>query len=292
MIPSIRELFSSIPQVLPTTKAHLVTYSNWLLIHPTMAIYPDLHGKTAMVTGGGRGIGKAISFALARSGVKVAIAEIDGAIGRQVEKELICQGYEARFIETDVTSSSSIRNAVEETITIFGNLDIAVNNAGVNGNSMSISELDEAEWGRVIDTNLSSVAYCLKWELQQMITQGRGGSIINISSSGALKTRPTMPAYCASKHGVAALTTTAAKENGHNQIRVNAVAPGMTKTEMLSDTLTKIGASEDVLAKQSSLLGRCARPEEVAESVLWLASDSSSYVTGVVIPVDAGYSLM
>ncbi|GLB01832.1 hypothetical protein AtubIFM57258_000242 [Aspergillus tubingensis] len=172
-----------------------------------MAIHPDLHGKTAMVTGGGRGIGKAISSALARAGVKVAIAEIDEAIGRQVEKELVSQGYEARFIETDVTSSSSIRKAVEETITIFGNIDIAVNNAGVN------------------DTNLSSVAYCLKWELQQMTTQGRGGFIINISSSGALKTRPTMPAYCASKHGVAALTTTAAKENSHNQISVNAVAP-------------------------------------------------------------------
>lgn len=102
-----------------------------------MAIHPDLHGKTAMVTGGGRGIGKAISSALARFGVKVALAEVDEAVGRQVEKELVSQGYEARFIETDVTSSSSIRNAFEEPITIFGNLDIAVINAGVNGNSMS-----------------------------------------------------------------------------------------------------------------------------------------------------------
>ncbi|GKZ19637.1 hypothetical protein AbraIFM66951_003739 [Aspergillus brasiliensis] len=245
-----------------------------------------------MVTGGGRDIGKAIASAFARSRVKVMIADIDEVIGRQAEKEIVGQGYEARFIRTDVTSSNSIRDAVETSTRIFGNLDIAVNNVGVNGKFMPISELDETEWSKVINTNLSSVAYCLKWELQQMIKQGRGGSIINISSSAALKTKPIMSAYCTSKLGVAALTTTAAKENGCNQIRVNAVAPGMTKTEMLTDALTKIGASEDALAKRISLLGLCAQPEEVADSALWLASESSSYVTGAVIPVDAGYSLL
>ncbi|KAL2794808.1 hypothetical protein BJX66DRAFT_325145 [Aspergillus keveii] len=252
----------------------------------------DMEGKVAIVTGGGGGIGKAIALSLAQAGAQVIIADIDEKSGLQVTIDLQQQGYPAHFIKVDVTDSVSVHAMVSETVKTFGELNIAVNNAATQPDSRKISELEEDTWTRTITTNLTSVAFCLKWELQQMIAQGKGGSIINISSSVAVKPMPRLPAYIAAKKGVEALTTIAALENGTHGIRVNAVAPGGTRTEMLVDSLKAMGIDEAEYGETTYLLGRVARPDEVAEAVEWLASDRSSFVTGTVMPVDGGFAIM
>ncbi|KAL4950526.1 hypothetical protein BDW69DRAFT_202115 [Aspergillus filifer] len=251
-----------------------------------------MNEAVAVVTGGGGGIGKAIALSLAQAGARVVIAEIDTKSGLQVTNDLKSQGYTAHFIQTDVTDTASVRRMISETVQTFGELNIAVNNAATQPDNRQIADLDEDTWTRTITMNLTSVAFCLKWELQQMVAQGKGGSIINISSTVAGKPMPRLPAYIAAKSGVEALTTIAALENGTHQIRVNAVAPGGTRTEMLVQSLKAMGVNEAEYGGSTYLLGRVATPEEVAEAVKWLASEKSSYVTGTTMPVDGGFAIM
>ncbi|CAG8908596.1 unnamed protein product [Penicillium egyptiacum] len=247
----------------------------------------NLAGKVAVVTGAGTGIGRATAIALSGSGVKVIIAEIDAATGVQTEQEIKSHGGQAVFVETDVTSSESVKAMIESTVRHFGKLDIAVNNAAISPDAMKISELDEERWAKTLQVNLTSVALCLKWELQQMIAQGSGGSIVNLASGATLRPQATMPAYTAAKYGVVGLTHVAALENGCHGIRVNALAPSATMTEMLARRFD-LDASQDDLVSSFGLLGRFARPEEVANAAVWLASASSSFVTGINMPIDAG----
>jgi NAD(P)-dependent dehydrogenase (short-subunit alcohol dehydrogenase family) len=182
-----------------------------------------------------------------------------------------------------------VENLVAATVVKFGKLDVAVNNAALTPDKTPMAEFDEAYFDRVIAVNLKGPALCMKWELQQMIKQGHGGSIINIASINAFKPQYNMPAYTASKHAVVGLTKSAALENGDKGIRVNTIAPGAILTEMSAASLKSIGTTHEAFA-DVSYLKRWAAPHEVAQGSLWLASEAASYVTGITLPVCGGYS--
>lgn len=253
--------------------------------------HTNLVDKVAIVTGGGGEIGKAIALELAKAGMKIVIAEINEATGCQAVKELSEMGFTAYFVRTDVTDTESVKHMVAETVDQYGRLDVAVNNAACQPDAQKISELDEKVWLNNIHVNMTSVAFCLKWQLQQMIKQGHGGAIVNLSSSVALRPVARLPAYTAAKQGVGALTAIAALENGCHGIRVNAIAPGATKTAMLVEALAAMGTDPETYAENTYLLKRVATVEEVAEGVRWLASEKAAFVTGVVLPMDGGFKI-
>ncbi len=183
-----------------------------------------------------------------------------------------------------------MRALVEETVNVFGRLDIAVNNAALTPDDKPAAEFDETYWDKLIAIDLKGTALCMKYELQQMIKQGDGGSIINISSVSGFRPQPNNIAYVAAKHGVVGMTKVAAMENGDKNIRVNTVAPGAIDTPMLRGALDQFGYTEEEYAPQLSLLGRFGQAEEIAQATLWLASDQASYITGTTIHADAGYT--
>ncbi|KAL3473904.1 hypothetical protein BJX99DRAFT_271977 [Aspergillus californicus] len=253
-----------------------------------------LQGKVAIITGAGSGIGKAIALCLGQAGAKVVVAEINPDTGESAATEIRKKvGGQAIFIQTDVTQSNSIRAMVQATVDAFGRLDIAVNNAAVPPDSAPLCEMDEAYWQRVIATNLTGVALCLKWQLRQMGSQdGGGGTIINMASATVNRAQPNLSAYIAAKHGVVGLTRTAAHEAAAQGIRVNAVAPGGVATDFTLETMRTLGLDIESEMARTSLFKRFATLEEVAGTVMWLASNAASYVNGAVVPVDGGMSVL
>lgn len=225
----------------------------------------------------------------AKAGAQVVLADINETAGLLVAKEIQRSGGEALFVKTDVSRSDEVKNLVAKTVETFGKLNIAVNNAALTPDKTPCAEFDETYFDKVIAVNLKGPALCVKWELQQMIKQKQGGSIINIASINAYKPQYNMPAYTMSKHAVCGLTKTAALENGVHNIRVNTIAPGAILTEMSAASLASIGKSAADFV-DVSYLKRWASPHEVAQGSLWLASDASSYVTGITLPVCGGYS--
>ena len=252
--------------------------------------FPVLHDKVAVVTGAAMGMGAATAELFAQAGARVVVADFDDDAGRDVVADIQRAGGTAHFHQVDVSDSTQVHGLIAATAAQYGRLDIAVNNAAIRPDNKPLAELDEEHWDRVIAVNLKGVALCLKWELQQMIRQGGHGSIINISSVSGIRPQATAPAYVAAKHGVIGLTKVAAVENGHLNIRVNAVAPGAIDTPMLQGGLARTNRTGDDVAPQFSLFNRLGEPREIAQASLWLASDHSSYVTGATIPVDAGYT--
>jgi NAD(P)-dependent dehydrogenase (short-subunit alcohol dehydrogenase family) len=226
----------------------------------------------------------------AKAGAKVVVADVDDSAGLSVVKEIQQTGGQASFVRTDISKSDDVKNLVAKTVEIFGKLDIAVNNAALTPDKTPCADFDEAYFDRIIAVNLKGPALCVKWELQQMIKQGQGGSIINIASINAYKAQYNMPAYTMSKHAVVGLTKSAALENGPHGIRVNTIAPGAILTEMSAASLTSIGKSHEDFV-DVAYLKRWAAPYEVAQGSLWLASDAASYVTGITLPVCGGYSI-
>lgn len=252
--------------------------------------FPVLQDKVAIVTGAAMGMGAATAELFAEAGAKVVVADLNEDKGREVVAGIEAAGGVAFFQGVDIADSDQVRAMVAATVGQYGRLDAAVNNAALTPDDKPIAEFDEAYWDRLMSIDLKGTALCMKWELQQMIRQGGGGSIINISSVSGFRPQPNNAAYVAAKHGVNGLTKVAALENGARDIRVNAVAPGAVDTPMLRGALEQFGLTEESYAPQLSLLNRFGRPREVAEASLWLASDQSSYVTGTIIHVDAGYT--
>ncbi len=248
-----------------------------------------LEGKVAIVTGAAMGMGEATAKLFAASGAKVVVADFNEAKGRAVVEAITQSGGIAHFVKVDISKSDQVAAMVKETVDTFGRLDVAVNNAALTPDDKPVAEFDEDYWDRLMAVDLKGTALCLKYELRQMIAQGHGGSIINISSVSGFRPQPSTVAYVAAKHGVNGLTKVAAMENGPHNIRVNSVAPGAIDTPMLRGALEQFGLDPVTYAPQLSLLNRFAQPDEVAQASLWLASDQSSYVTGTTLHVDAGY---
>jgi NAD(P)-dependent dehydrogenase (short-subunit alcohol dehydrogenase family) len=245
-------------------------------------------GKTVFITGGLSGIGKACAVAAAKEGAKVAIADIKSVNYDSAMLEVQGENERAIFLECDVTNMGQVKKTVEKAAEIFGSIDIALNNAGIPGESSRIAEMTEEDWNSVIHVNLTSVFNCMKQELIQMSSQKKG-VVINMSSVLGKVGFAGFAGYVAAKHGILGLTKTAALEYAHEGIRVNAIAPGFIDTPLL----TKGGLNDNEKIKQQILglhpLKRLGKAEEVACAFLFLASPESTFITGTTLEIDGGY---
>jgi NAD(P)-dependent dehydrogenase (short-subunit alcohol dehydrogenase family) len=246
-----------------------------------------MQGHVALITGGSAGIGRAAALAFAREGASVAIGDVHLDAGQRVVDEIETSGGKALFVATDVSKSVDVQRLVDETISHFGRLDYAFNNAGTEGDSRPTAECTPQNWEHTLAVNLTGVWLCMREEIPRMLATG-GGAIVNNSSVAGLVGFAGIPAYVASKHGVVGLTKTAALEYATAGVRVNAVCPGVIATEMITrfthgdaTALAELTATEPV--------GRLGTPEEIAEAVVWLCSDAASFVTGQALAVDGGF---
>ena len=250
----------------------------------------NLDGKTALVTGGGSGIGRATSLAYAREGARVVVADVNVEGGEETVLRIKEAGGDAILVHADVSKPEDTQAMVARAVEAFGSLDCAFNNAGISGGRDRRLTADylEDDWDRVIGINLKGVWLCMKAEIPQMLKQG-GGAIVNTASIMGLVSTSGSAAYTAAKHGVVGLTKAAALEYAKSGVRVNAVCPGYIHTPMVQDRLDTVDGYEDQL-KSRHPVGRLGEPEEIAEAVLWLSSDAASFVTGHNMPVDGGYT--
>ena len=245
-----------------------------------------LEGKVALVTGGSSGIGRASARAFARAGAKVIVADVTVEGGQDTVRLIQEAGGEATFMRTDVTQATEVDALIARTLAIYGRIDCAHNNAGIEGATGSTADCTEDNWDRVLSVNLKGVWWCMKYEIPPMLQQG-GGAIVNTASVAGLVGARGIPAYVASKHGVVGLTKTAALEYARTGIRVNAVCPGVIRTPMVERLLSGHPRAQARLVDMEPI-GRLGTPEEVAEAVLWLCSDAASFVTGHTMTVDGG----
>jgi len=244
-----------------------------------------LEGKVAIVTGGSRGMGRAIAAALAREGAEVVVCSRNLEANRETAERIKSEGGSAHPFQVDVTDPDSVSALVKNVVEKFGRVDILVNNAGVTADNLLL-RLKEADWDRVIDTNLKGTFNCIKAVARTMIKQ-RGGKIINMASVVGMVGNPGQANYCASKAGIIGLTKSVARELASRAITVNCVAPGLIKTAM-TDALTDKAKEE---ATKLIPLGRMGEPEDVAEVVKFLASPAADYITGEVIRADGGMAM-
>jgi NAD(P)-dependent dehydrogenase (short-subunit alcohol dehydrogenase family) len=240
----------------------------------------DLSGRIALVTGAASGIGRASALAFAAAGASVALVDIDGGGLERTAKDVHAAGREAEVITADVTDLDAMADAVERTVARFGRLDAAHNNAGVAGPYLPLDEYPADEFLRVIQVDLIGVWHCMRAEIAQMRRQG-SGAIVNTSSMLGAAAMPDNGPYVAAKHAVNGLTRTAALELGAAGIRVNALAPGVTRTGMTSTV------SDDLL--RAVPMNRIAEPDEIAAAAVWLCSPQASYITGAVLVADGGW---
>lgn len=249
----------------------------------------DLDEKTAIVTGGASGIGRQTAERFAAEGAAVVVADVVADEGRETVEEIESTGGSATFVETDVTDPDAVEAMVQEAVDTYGSVDIAHNNAGIEGDNVSVTEQTEDNWDQVLDSNLKGVWLCLKYELQEMATNG-GGAIVNTSSIAGLSAAGSSP-YAASKHGVVGLTRVAATEYAADDVRVNAVCPGVIETPMVEQSAEADPEEiEQFVGMQP--LNRMGQPEEIANVVVWLSSDEASFVTGNAYPVDGGFTAL
>lgn len=251
-----------------------------------------LEGRVAIITGAATGQGAATAELFAANGAKVVLADIDEVLGTAQARKIVDAGGDAAFVKVDVSRSQDVRAMVHFAVDRHGRLDVAVNNAARAQDTKPIADMDEDDFDAVLNIDLRGVALCLKYEIGQMMAQGGEGSIINISSVSGIRPQAACPGYIAAKHGVIGLTKSAAKDYSCHGIRVNAIAPGAVDTPMLRRAMQRSGRDLEATGKLLSMLGRTAAPLEIAQGSLWLASSAASYVTGVVLAIDGGYTAM
>jgi NAD(P)-dependent dehydrogenase (short-subunit alcohol dehydrogenase family) len=247
----------------------------------------ELHGKVAIVTGGTSGIGRDAAVLFAKAGAKVVVAGRRDAEGKETVDLIRAGGGEGLFVKTDVAKAADIAGLVQKTVEKFGRLDVAFNNAGIEGAWIPIVEQSEEDWDKVIDTNLKGVWLCLKHEIRQMLKQGDGGAIVNMSSVAGLMGSAGAATYCASKHGVMGLTKAAALETAKSGIRINAVCPAVIETPMAERAFGTPEMQKYALGLHP--IGRFGKPMEISEAVLWMCSDKASFMTGHSIVLDGGF---
>lgn len=247
----------------------------------------QMQGKTALVTGAAMGIGRASALALARAGAEVCVSDINGDGAAETAQRIIDNGGRAISTTCDVTRSEDVEAMVAAAVEAFGRLDAAVNNAGIAGSFTDrLHEADDLMFERVLAVNLRGVWHCMKAELARMLAAG-GGSIVNIASVAGLIGAPKAAAYTASKHAVLGLTKSAAVDYAKLGLRVNAICPAYTDTRMVQSAIEGNPLMAHIM-QRAIPMGRLGQPAEIAEAVVWLCSDASSFVTGHALALDGG----
>ena len=248
-----------------------------------------LEGKTALISGGARGIGRAAAVLFAKEGARVAVADLNEAGAKETVELINKAGGQAISMKVEVTSAADVNAMVSRTVDAFGRLDCAFNNAGIAGYQVNASGAKTADWSeeafdRMIAVNLKGVWLAMRAEIEVMLKQG-SGAIVNTASIAGLVGLPTSSAYVAAKHGVVGLTKTAAIEYATQGLRVNSVCPGYIETDMTKDAMARRG--EEIL--RSTAMRHMGTPQDIAEMVCWLCSDRAGFVTGANYNVDGGY---
>lgn len=245
--------------------------------------------RVALVTGAGSGIGRTTALAFAKEGAKVVVSDVNIDGGEETVRMIEDAGGISAFIKADVRIAAEVEALVSSAVETYGRLDCAYNNAGIQGDPGLTADCTEENWDLVISINLKGVWLCLKYEIPQMLRQGRG-VIVNSSSILGLVGVEGRPAYVSSKHAVSGLTKAVALEYAKDNIRVNAICPAITRTPFIENVI----ATEEPQWQEKELtkvpMGRFATPEEQAQAIVWLCSDDASYVTGMLMTVDGGYT--
>lgn len=247
-----------------------------------------LQGKVAIITGGASGIGRASAIKLAAAGVAVVVSDLNLDGGEETVQMIQDAGGDAVFTRCDVTDANDVKAMVDLAVGTFGGLDIALNNAGVGGMLQNVDQVAEQTWDFVMDVNLKGVWLCMKYEIPHMLARG-GGSVINVASlAGLVGFRGNAP-YSASKFAVIGLTKSAALEYATKGIRVNAICPGFVETPMVTTMVEEVPQMQATV-ERSAPMRRLGRPEEIADTVVYLAGDTASFITGQAIALDGGAS--
>jgi NAD(P)-dependent dehydrogenase (short-subunit alcohol dehydrogenase family) len=248
----------------------------------------ELEGKVGLVTGGTSGIGRDTAVLFAKAGAKVVVAGRREPEGKETVELIRATGGDGLFVKTDVSKASEVETLVKKVVEKFGRLDVAFNNAGIEGVWTSIISESEDDWDRTFDINLKGVWLCMKYEIRQMLKQGGAGAIVNMASVAGLIGLAGAAAYCASKHGVMGLTKAVALETARSGIRINAVCPAVVETPMADRLYSAPAVNKFVLGLHP--VGRFGKPMEIAEAVLWMCSDRASFMTGQSLVLDGGFT--
>tara|TARA_R110001632_G_scaffold3751_3_gene16501 strand:+ start:2386 stop:3141 length:756 start_codon:yes stop_codon:yes gene_type:complete len=250
----------------------------------------QVKNKIVIITGAGSGIGKATALHFAHHGAKVVVSDINLESAKKVADEIVTNGGESLPIKTDVTQFDEVDSLIQQTVDAFGQLDVMVNNAGIGPRKLlKTAEYTLDDWDSVIAVNQTGVFYCMKLALQQMVKQGFG-NIVNIASLAGLKASLNNLSYSASKFAVVGMTKSAALEYAKTGIRINAVCPGYTESALL-DQLLSAKPEMDAILKSIIPMKRYGKASEIADAVVWLASDQTKFMTGQTITLDGGTSL-
>lgn len=247
-----------------------------------------LENRVALITGAGSGIGRATALRLAQEGAKIAVVDWNDTTAAETVRLIKNQGGEALFIHADVSKVADTERIVTETIAHFGELNILVNDAAVMVEKTAVDTTEE-DWDRIVGVNLKGTFFCAKYAILQFRRQGKGGVIINMASVNSFFAEGGIAAYCATKGGIAQLTRALATDHSIEGIRVNAICPGWIETPMNAKFFA-LGPHIREQAGRLHSIGRIGQPEEVANAVLYLASDEASFVTGTLLTVDGGFS--
>ena len=254
-----------------------------------------LTGKSIVVTGSGSGIGAAAALGAARAGAKVTVADIDETAGSALAAEIRDAGGEAQFVKVDISCEDDVRDMVAAAQRVFGGLHGAFNNAGIPSYSHShspcaLADMPVEALRRSLDVNVVGTFLCMKYEIKAMLEAG-GGAIVNTASNAGVLAIPSASDYVSAKHGVIGLTKAAALDYARQNVRVNAVLPGVTHSRMMEESLAR---NPQLLgwAKEVQPNGRIGQPQDVGDAALWLLSDAASFVTGISMHVDGGYAIV
>jgi len=249
----------------------------------------EFAGKVAFITGGGSGIGRATALAFADRGAAVVIADISAEASYAAADDIVRGGGQAVGLSCDVTRSSDVQAALQQTVDAFGRLDFAFNNAGIEQPPTALADIAEDQWQRVVDIDLRGVFLCMKYEIPLILAAG-GGAIVNTSSGAGVKGFSGGAAYGAAKHGVIGLTRCAALDYAADNLRINAICPGIIETPMMDRFSGGTPEGRERVIGQEPV-GRMGRPDEIASAVMWLCSDNAAFTVGHALVVDGGQTV-
>lgn len=245
--------------------------------------------SVALITGATSGIGEATARTLARRGVKVVVSGRRLDLGEKVAASIQADdGGDAIFLQADVSTEAAVHDLIEKTIAHYGRLDYGVNNAGIAIDSAELADCDSDKFQQMLQTNVMGVFWCMKYQLKQMLKQGNG-SIVNLASIAGLNGIPWVSTYSATKHAVVGLTKSAALEYATQNIRINAVAPGAIKTDIIEEAISQGTYNEEMIVAMEPM-GRMGKAQEIANGIAWLCSDEASFVTGEILSIDGGFN--